>query len=190
MPKLYVIAGSNGAGKTTFAKKFLPDYGHCHEFINADLIAAGLAPLEPTRAAFAAGRIVLERLRKLAGQKVDFGFETTLSGKSYVQFLKRLKRNGYEILFFYLWIPNPSLALKRIQERVAMGGHNVPKPAVVRRFGKSLKNLFGLYWNLADKILLLDNSSLKPELVAMKTGSQLKIYNQSIYELIFQQGES
>ncbi|MBI4063657.1 MAG: zeta toxin family protein [Elusimicrobia bacterium] len=186
MSKLYVISGPNGAGKTTFARKFLPHYGKCDEFVNADLIAQGLAPLKPEKAAFGAGRLVIKRIQELAKKRTDFAFETTLSGKSYLKFLKHLKKNGYEILFFYLWIPSADLALKRIKERVAMGGHNVPKADVTRRFGKSLKNLFRLYWNLADKILILDNSSLRPEVVAMKSKSGLEIYNRSLYELIAQ----
>ncbi|MEK6544220.1 MAG: zeta toxin family protein, partial [Elusimicrobiota bacterium] len=170
-PIVYVIAGPNGAGKTTFATKFLPEYGHCEEFINADLLAAGLAPLKPENAAFAAGRLLLKRLKELSRKKSNFAFETTLSGKSYRRFLARLQRGGFEVFLFYLWIPHPSLALRRIEERVALGGHNVAAAVVTRRFPKSLANLFGYYWGLADRIILLDNSSLTPALIASKDES-------------------
>src|SRR3990167_831702 len=97
MPKLYIIAGPNGAGKTTFAKEFLPHYAQCQNFVNADLIAGGLSPFSPEAAAIRAGRLLLEQVRLLAGKRSDFGFETTLSGVTYVSFLQRLKAQGYRI---------------------------------------------------------------------------------------------
>jgi predicted ABC-type ATPase len=119
---VYIIAGPNGSGKTTFARKFLPDYAKCKNFVNADLIAQGLSPFSPRSAAIKAGRLVLEQIHSLAGRNAEFAFETTLSGKAYLTFLKALKEKGYTISLFFLWIPNSELALVRIKDRVAEGG--------------------------------------------------------------------
>ena len=130
-PNVYIIAGPNGAGKTTFARQFLPLYAKCENFVNADLIAYGLAPFGPEKMAIKAGRIVLEQIHSLADEKKDFSFESTLSGKSYISFLKKIKSKGYIIHIFFLWIPDVHLALARIKERVAQGGHNVPAQDVL-----------------------------------------------------------
>jgi predicted ABC-type ATPase len=100
---LYVIAGPNGVGKTTFAREFLPNYANCRNFVNADLIAQGIAPFSPETAAFRAGRLVLSEINKLAQRHADFGFETTLSGRSYMNLFRQLKRQGYQLHFFFLW---------------------------------------------------------------------------------------
>ena len=110
-PQLYLIAGPNGAGKTTFARKFLPRYAQCDQFVNADLIAGGLSPFSPEAAALRAGRLMLERIEALAKRREDFGFETTLSGVTYVSLLRRLKAHGYQIHVFFLWIPTVEMAL-------------------------------------------------------------------------------
>jgi len=112
-PQLYIIAGPNGAGKTTFAREFLPHYAHCKQFINADLIASGLAPFSPETEALRAGRLMLEQIRSLAKEKADFGFETTLSGVTYAALLRQLKAQGYRIQLFFLWIPTVEIALAR-----------------------------------------------------------------------------
>src|SRR3989338_9129736 len=125
-PNVYIIAGPNGAGKTTFARQFLPLYAKCKNFVNADLIAQGLAPFSPESAAIKAGRILVEQIYHLADQKKDFAFESTLSGTAYVSFLEKLKSEGYVIYIFYLWVPKVELSLARIKKRVANGGHNVP----------------------------------------------------------------
>jgi predicted ABC-type ATPase len=133
-PKLYIISGPNGAGKTTFAKEFLPDYVDCLEFVNADLIASGLSPFSPESAAIRAGRLMLERIHLLANRRIDFGFETTLSGKGYLRLLRGLKDRGYRISLFFLWVNNIEIALARIADRVRRGGHNVPEEIVRSRF--------------------------------------------------------
>lgn len=178
---IYVVAGSNGAGKTTFAKKFLPDYERCLEFINADLIAAGLSPLHPAAAAAAAGRLVLELIGKALAQNKSFAFETTLSGLSYAGMLSRAKKQGYRVHIIYLWIPGTALALKRIAERVKAGGHNVPRAAVLRRYAKSLRNIFNLYWAIADTVSLMDNSGPAPKLIAVKNGVNLDIREKALF---------
>src|SRR4029077_15377000 len=115
---VYVIAGPNGAGKTTFAKEFLPHFAHCEEFVNADMIATGISPFSPRGAALEAGRLMLRRIHELATAGQMFGFETTLAGKSYAILFHRLRQKGYRIDLIYLWLPNPELAIKRVQDRV------------------------------------------------------------------------
>ena len=129
-PSLYIVAGPNGSGKTTFAREFLPDYVRCKEFINADLIAGGLSPFSPEAAAMRAGRLLLEQIKLLASRRSDFGFETTLSGVTYVSLLRRLKAQGYQIHLFFLWIPTVEVALARIADRVRRGGHDIPEKVV------------------------------------------------------------
>jgi len=156
-PHLYIIAGPNGAGKTTFARRFLPDYAKCFEFVNVDLIAGGLSPFDPERAALRAGRIMLEQIHSLAERGLDFGFETTLSGKTYVRLLQGMKKGGYLIHIFFLWINDVELALERIKLRVRNGGHAIPEATVRRRFGRSLANFLRVYKPLADSWTIFDN---------------------------------
>ncbi len=139
---IYIIAGPNGSGKTTFAKKFLPKYAKCYNFINADLIAQGLSPFSPQVAAMKAGRLVREQIRDLANKNVDFSFETTLAGKSHISLFKRLKKKKYNLYLFYLWIPTPELAIARIRDRVVEGGHDVSEEDVKRRFYRGTYNFF------------------------------------------------
>ncbi len=163
---VYIIAGPNGSGKTTFAKKFLPDYAKCQYFINADLIAQGLSPFSPRIAAIKAGRLVLEQVRSMAEKGFDFAFETTFSGKSYVAFLKKIKNKGYSIHLFFLWAPNTELALARIKQGVTDGGHDVPAADVRRRFNRGIHNPFKFYRPLLDTFMLFDNSGATPRLIA------------------------
>ena len=141
---VYIIAGPNGSGKTTFAQLFLPDYVQCPNFVNADLIAKGLAPFGPPAAAIKAGKLVLQQIHDYARRGADFAFETTLSGKSYASLLTELKSKGYALHLFFLWIPSPELAIARIKDRVAEGGHNVPVEDVRRRFIRGIHNFFSL----------------------------------------------
>lgn len=166
MKKVYIIAGPNESGKTTFAKKFLPNYAKCEHFVNADLITQGLSPFSPRIAAMKAGRLLLERIRSLADKDLDFAFETTLSGKSYISFLKDLKQKGYSVNIFFLWIPNAELALNRIKDRVASGGHDVPEIDVKRRFHRGLYNFFHHYKPMADTWSLFNNADIIPLLIA------------------------
>lgn len=178
---LYIIAGPNGSGKTTFAKKFLPKYADCTHFINADLIAQGLSPFSPVVAAIKAGRLVLREIEEMSEKGVSFAFETTLSGKTYLALLKRLKSKGYQIHLFFLWIPNSSLALERIKDRVRSGGHNVPAVDVRRRFRRSVENFLGAYQPMLDSWMLFDNSRETPHLVAEKTGENLYVKDAELY---------
>ena len=183
-PNVYIIAGPNGAGKTTFAKEFLPSYAKCKNFVNADLIAQGLAPFVPESAAIKAGRILLEQVHTLANQKVDFAFESTLSGKAYISFLKGLKLNGYIIHIFFLWIPDVHLVLTRIKERVAQGGHNVPAKDVRLRFNKSFQNFFNHYRLLANYWSIIDNSMIPPRLIARGELDKVQTFDKDRYEAL------
>jgi predicted ABC-type ATPase len=189
-PNVYIIAGPNGAGKTTFARKFLPKYANCRVFINADLIAQGLSPFAPERAAFRAGRLTLEEIEAQAKRGEDFGFETTLSGKGHQEVVRGLKRRGFEVNIFYLWVANEALTLARIKERVSLGGHDVPKDVVERRFGRSLSNFLGPYRRLADHWILFDNSDAIPKEVATSRRGKLTVTDESLYnQLIASYGE-
>ena len=127
-PNVYIIAGPNGVGKTTFAREFLPNYADCKNFVNADLIAQGMAPFSPETAAFRAGRLVLNEIDLLAQHRADFGFETTLSGRSYLSLIRRLKSQGYAVHFFFLWLSRVDLALSRIKARVFMEAMTCRRP--------------------------------------------------------------
>jgi len=165
-PNLYIIAGPNGAGKTTFAREFLPHYADCRNFINADLIAQGLAPFSPETVAFRAGRLMLEEIKLYVKREENFGFETTLSGRSYLGLIRRLKKRGYKVHFFFVTLPTVELALTRVRGRVSRGGHNIPEPIVRRRFGRSIQNFLNCYRQLGESWFLFDNSGTAPILIA------------------------
>jgi len=181
---LYVIAGPNGAGKTTFARKFLPQYVECLEFVNADFIAGGLSPFAPERAAIHAGRLMLEQIHSLAERGLDFGFETTLSGKTYVKLMQEMKKGGYLIHIFFLWIPNAELALERIKLRVRNGGHHIPEAVVRRRFSRSLSNFALFYKPLADSWAILDNSGHLPKMIAFEELGKIEIRDPDLFRVL------
>lgn len=185
-PLCYIIAGPNGAGKTIFARKFLPEYVKCLNFINADLIAGGISPFAPEKAAIQAGRIMIERIRNLSQKKQEFGFETTLSGRSYVNILQDLKEKGYRLNLFFLWLPSADLALERIADRVRTGGHNIPEGVVRRRFQKGLSNFIKFYRPLLDSWFIMDNSGETPRMIAVENNGAQKIVIPEIFKKIFQ----
>ncbi len=189
-PTVYVIAGPNGAGKTTFAVGFLPGIAGCRTFVNADLIAHGISPLDVDSAAVDAGRIFLNQIREHAKARNSFAFETTLSGLSYIKFLAGLRRRGYEVRLYYLWIPTVKLTLKRIAERVRSGGHNIPREVAERRYGKGLVNLFKFYLPLTDYCAIFDNSSAYPSLIYEKTARNEHVFKTDVFEFIKKQLEA
>jgi len=175
------VAGPNGSGKTTFAREFLPNYAKCPNFVNVDLIAQGLSPFDPRIAAIKAGRLVLSRIHDFTKSGSDFGFETTLSGRTHLNVLRRLKAGGYKIHIFFLWLPGVDLSLLRIKDRVAEGGHNVPIHDVRRRFSRSISNFFRTYRSLADTWMLFDNSGASPVLAAKGNNGLCVIENNELY---------
>ncbi|MGV3638169.1 MAG: zeta toxin family protein [Flavobacteriales bacterium] len=169
-PRCIIIAGPNGAGRTTFAREFLPkDAGILH-FVNADLIAAGLSPLDPPAAQVAAARILLEELDRLAKARVDFAFETTLSGRTYLDRIKNWRESGYLVELVFLKLSHVDIALKRVLIRVKQGGHFVPESDVRRRFQRGVINFEVLYKAAADRWALYDNSGSTPRLVERSNG--------------------
>ncbi len=166
-PSLVVLAGPNGAGKSTLAPRLLKGALGVSEFVDADVIARGISGFDPERAAFAAGRVMLARLRALAERRVSFGFETTLASRSFSPWIARLKRAGYEVHLVFLALPAAEVAVRRVAERVRMGGHSVPKATVRRRYRAGLQNFFGLYRVLTTSWRVYDNSgAAAPRLVA------------------------
>jgi predicted ABC-type ATPase len=164
-PRCIIIAGPNGAGKTTFAREFLPREAGVVHFVNADLIASGLSPLKPELATVASGRLLLSELERLAAMRVDFAFESTLSGLVYRARLKKWKAAGYRIEIIFLQLPSPKLALRRIAARVRQGGHNVPRVDVLRRFKRGWKNFQTIYRPMADAWTVYDNSGESPRVL-------------------------
>jgi predicted ABC-type ATPase len=183
-PQCYIIAGPNGAGKTTFAMEFLPRFVRCLNFINPDLIAQGISPLDPSRSMTRAGRLVLEEIRRQVARGEDFAFETTLAGRTYYRQIHGMKVSGYMIRMIYLWLPSPDLALSRIQGRVEAGGHSVPEAEVRRRFGRSLANLFRIYRPLVNSLNFFDNSGEEPVLIFREEEGKTKIHNSDLYQQI------
>jgi predicted ABC-type ATPase len=158
-PRIIIIAGPNGAGKSTLAPFLLRDEFGLLEFVNADALAVGLSAFNPEAAAIEAGRIMLKRLRELAAQSASFAFETTLATRSFAVWLRQLGQTGYHISLLYVWLDSPELAIERVQQRVAQGGHNVPETTIRRRYRKGLQNFFALYQSLADEWGVYDNSA-------------------------------
>ena len=183
-PQLYIIAGPNGVGKTTYARDFLPDEVRCLEFINADMIAQGLAPFAPAKASVRAGRIMLERLDELVAKRESFSFETTLSGRGYASFLKECRAAGYCIHLDFLWVPGLTLTSARVSERVSKGGHNIPGDVQLRRFFLGLRNLFSLYRPLVDHWRLFDNSFLTPLCLAEEREGKLLVHVEDTFDAI------
>jgi predicted ABC-type ATPase len=180
----HIIAGPNGAGKTTFAKEFLPTYAECDEFINADLIAQGLSPFAPEKMAVRASRIVIERIRELSEKGKDFSFETTLAGNTPINTLKRLKSRGYALNLYFLWLPNPDLAIERVAERVSRGGHSVSEPTIRRRYHAGLKNFLNFYRPMVNPWILFDNSGGQPIEIARNVDGKEMISNDELYAKI------
>jgi predicted ABC-type ATPase len=160
--KILIIAGPNGAGKTTFAQEFLPGEAECPIFVNADLIAAGLSPFTPELAAVRAGRIMLEQIHEHVRKGKGFAFETTLSGRIYMRLIPRWQAEGYIVKLFFLQLPSPEMAIARVRQRVAAGGHNVPEGVIRRRFDAGLRNFSQVYEPLVDEWVLYDNSGDEP----------------------------
>jgi predicted ABC-type ATPase len=165
-PRIIIVAGPNGAGKTTFAEEFLPKEAGCPVFVNADLIAAGISPFDPDRAAFKAGRLMLQEIHRHARRKVSFAFETTLSGRGYARMIPDWQGRGFTVKLFFLRLTSTELAFARVRQRVRAGGHNVPESTIRRRFQAGLRNFENLYKPIVNEWLLYDNSDASPQLLA------------------------
>jgi len=168
--RMIIIAGPNGAGKTTFAEEFLPNEADCPIFVNADLIAAGLAPFDPDRVAIKAGRLMLEEIFDHVRRRETFAFETTLSGRIYARHIPEWRKQGFTIKLFFLRLASPELAIARVRQRVRAGGHDVPEETIRRRFAAGLHHLEEIYKPIVDEWVVYDNSSGTPTLIAEGVG--------------------
>jgi len=187
MPSLYIIAGCNGAGKTTASFTILPEILKVKEFVNADSIAAGLSPFNVESVAFEAGRIMLERINQLMQGKEDFAFETTLSTRSYVSLIKKARTNGYKITLLYFWLISPDFAKQRVAKRVSQGGHNIPDEVVERRYYRGISNLLNLYVPVVDNWIVIDNME-KPNIIAKgSTKGDNSIINSELWDILLKQ---
>ena len=179
MPTCWIIAGPNGAGKTTFALEYLPKVANCTQFVNADLIAAG-SPLAPERELIAASRIFLNKIEENISRRENFAFETTLSGRSYLRLINRMRCDGWKVELIYLALPNVGMSKMRVAERVAHGGHNIPLRDIDRRFSRSLNNLFRVFSHQVDRCICFMNDGAKPVLVFEQTGDNCIILHELI----------
>ena len=178
MANFYIIAGCNGAGKTTASFTLLPEMLNCREFVNADEIARGLSPFQPEAAAFPAGRIMLERIDELMKSGVDFAIETTLSTKSYVGLVRKAQALGYKVSMVYFWLNSPQMAVDRVRRRVAQGGHHIPEDVIHRRYQRGIGLLINTFVDVVDKWLVYDNSDGSQELIAaMNLEKKVEIYS-------------
>jgi predicted ABC-type ATPase len=165
---LYIMAGCNGAGKTTASFTILPEIINCQEFVNADEIAKGLSPFQPEKVSIEAGRIMLERINDLLNQNKSFAFETTLSTRSYKSKILEAQQNEYTVTLLFFWLQTIELAKERVRIRVSEGGHNIEPDVIERRYKKGINNLFEIYLPIVDGALIFDNSKGEPDLLAQK----------------------
>lgn len=156
-PTLYIIAGCNGAGKTTASYSVLPYLLECREFVNADEIAKGLSPFNPESVAIEAGKLMLQRIELLLNQRKTFAIETTLATRSYASLVKRAHERGFIVVLLFFWLPSPEMAVARVAKRVSEGGHNIPTETIHRRYWLGLQNFFNIFTSIVDSWSFFDN---------------------------------
>jgi predicted ABC-type ATPase len=185
MPRLYIIAGCNGAGKTTASYTILPDMLNCDEFVNSDEIAKRLSPNNPEESAIRASRLMMERIDELIDKGETFGVETTLATRTLTRVIVRAQQKGYVVTLVYFWLKMPELAVERVKLRVEAGGHYVPEATIRRRYDVGISNLFTLYIPVCDYWILIDNSN-NPSNIIAEGGKSIvtKIHNKTLYNLL------
>ena len=181
---LYIIAECNGAGKTTASMTILPKALLVREFVNADEIAKGLSPFNPEGVAIEAGRLMLERIDCLINRGEPFSIETTLATRSYINLVRRAHSEGYQVHLIYFWLKSPELAMQRVAERVAHGGHNIPQDVIIRRYSAGISNLFNLFMNEVDSWMIYDNSDNDRVEIAVGSKEISNITNFAKFETI------
>jgi predicted ABC-type ATPase len=188
-PRVIIIAGPNGAGKSTLAPFLLRDRFGLLEYVNADTIALGLSAFNSESVAFEAGRVMLRRLHDLASEQQSFAFESTLASRSYAPWIGKLRQQGYKFHLLFLWLRTAKLAVRRVKERVKIGGHDVPEDVIRRRYKKGMLNFFELYQTLADTWVIYDNSAPgDPQLVAVgNLGSHPNIIRADIWKKMYEE---
>lgn len=188
-PTCWIIAGPNGAGKTTFALEYLPNVARCFHFINADLIAAGLAPLAPERELLAASRLFLRELEARIIARESFAFETTLAGRHYLGVIDRLRADGWHVELIYLALPSVEMSRLRVMERVAHGGHAIPLADIQRRFPRSLRHLLDDFSHRVDRCTCFMNDGENPVLVFEQCGETRDVVHAGYYQLLLDEAQ-
>lgn len=184
MPKLYIISGCNGSGKTTASYTLLPDLLNCREFVNSDEFAKSFSPFDPGAASVTASRYMLMKINYLLERKADFAIETTLATRSLLQIVRQAQLQNYETTVLYFWLNSPELAIERVRDRVESGGHHIPDAVIRRRYVMGLQYLFDVYIPVIDRWILADNS--KPPFSVVAEGSKDVTYikDNEKYQLI------
>lgn len=182
MKNLYLLAGCNGAGKTTAAYALLPGLLNCQEFVNADEIARGLSPFRPETVSVQAGRLMLNRLQELLVVGETFALETTLATRHYLGFIRQAQAQGYTVHLFFFWLSTPEAAVQRVRIRVQEGGHNIPEDVIRRRYELGLRYFFSRYQTAVDKWTLVDNSSGHPRTIAENISGKINVMDSIIWQ--------
>lgn len=184
MPRLFILSGCNGSGKTTASYTLLPEMLECSEFVNSDEFAKALSPFNPAAASVTASRYMLIKVRYLLSRRQDFSIETTLATRSLVEMIRQAKELGYTITLLYFWLSSPELAIARVRDRVLNGGHNIPDEVVKRRYYAGINYFFNTYMPLVDRWVLADNSHSPFKVVAEGNRAETYIKDREKYELI------
>ena len=184
MPKLYIISGCNGSGKTTASYTLLPEMWECKYFVNSDEFAKGLSPFDPDKASLSAGRFMVKRINYLLERKEDFCIETTLSSRTLMKTIETARGYGYTITILFFWIDNVELAIKRVAARVTSGGHNVPEPTIRRRYRSGLRHFFEDYMPVSDRWMLADNTTVPFKLIAQGWQKNMVVQDNLMFESI------
>ena len=189
MPKLYIISGCNGSGKTTASYTLLPEMWECKYFVNSDEFAKGLSPFDPDKASLSAGRFMVMRIKYVLDRKEDFCIETTLSSRTLTNTIEIARQYGYSITILFFWIENVELAISRVKARVTAGGHNVPEATIRRRYRSGLRHFFEDYMPMSDRWMLADNTTVPFKLVAQGWKNNMVVQDNIKFEAIKAQAE-
>ena len=185
MPRLYIISGCNGAGKTTASYSLLPEMLGCKEFVNSDEFAKGLSPFDPSKASIQASRYMLMKIRYLLKRNQDFAVETTLATRTLMKIVKQAQAAGYTVTLLYFWLNSPELAVERVRARVAAGGHDIPEETIIRRYHTGIYYFFNLYSPICERWILADNSQIPFKVIAEGSKNDLlTVRNEEIYQKI------
>ena len=190
MPRLYIVSGCNGSGKTTASYTVLPEMLGCREFVNSDEFAKGLAPFSPSSVSIQASRYMLLKIKYLLNKRLDFGIETTLATRSLVKMVRTAQARGYSVTVMYFWVHSPELAIERIRARVAAGGHDIPEETVRRRYSTGLQYFFQDYMPIVDRWILADNSAIPFRIVAQGWKDNMVVKDNLLFERIRRQALS
>ncbi len=185
MPRLYIISGCNGAGKTTASYTMLPEMLECSEFVNSDEFAKGLSPFNPEKASIQASRYMILKIRYLLKRKQDFGIETTLATRTLLKTIRMAQEAGYTVTLLYFWLNSPNLAVERVAARVGTGGHDIPEETIRRRYRVGIDYFFHDYAPICERWILADNSQIPFRVIAEGSRNDLiNIKDEGTYEQI------